>query len=187
MARSGFNFAAVNPRFPHPRGDGPRAGWRESRRHRISPPAWGWPGGGAVGGEIEGDFPTRVGMARMGKCSRRRWDGFPHPRGDGPERQYGYGGHFMISPPAWGWPVTAPIMHRHIFDFPTRVGMARNLPFRSATCYGFPHPRGDGPSVTKAAISLSPISPPAWGWPVCNQGGDLLVTDFPTRVGMARL
>ena len=36
------------------------------------------------------------------------------------------------------------------------------------------------------SLELAEISPPAWGWPVSPTTAMLSLSDFPTRVGMAR-
>ncbi len=71
-------------------------------------------------------------------------------------------------------------------DFPTRVGMARAGHPVAFVWGGFPHPRGDGPWAEVFEVTGLTISPPAWGWPVGGGGGEENLSDFPTRVGMAR-
>ncbi len=132
------------------------------------------------------DFPTRVGMARQSGCNRREKDRFPHPRGDGPESFPAASLPVSISPPAWGWPVGAEGTIRCLNDFPTRVGMARSCVECFLECFGFPHPRGDGPCSRSNAATSAVISPPAWGWPVFTAQLPSFLRDFPTRVGMAR-
>ncbi len=92
---------------------------------RISPPAWGWPGGRALPGSHDHDFPTRVGMARADRSGAPRLLRFPHPRGDGPCLRLLIEQLDEISPPAWGWPAVSMGMPWVQADFPTRVGMAR--------------------------------------------------------------
>ena len=50
---------------------------------------------------------------------------FPHPRGDGPTLLAAREALLEISPPAWGWPGSPSVIGPAAFDFPTRVGMAR--------------------------------------------------------------
>ena len=174
------------PRFPHPRGDGPPTCRRCLRDWKISPPAWGWPGGELPPNASELDFPTRVGMARTSTPPGRRAHRFPHPRGDGPKRRSKSPSTSSISPPAWGWPgITAPAQNQDE-DFPTRVGMARALGFCPGGNGGFPHPRGDGPLARQWWGARRWISPPAWGWPAGVVPESGRCRDFPTRVGMAR-
>ena len=75
--------------------------------------------------KLHHDFPTRVGMARSEGITVFDWDGFPHPRGDGPTPGDRLGLGRVISPPAWGWPVGIAGYVVAYGDFPTRVGMAR--------------------------------------------------------------
>ena len=64
MARLLPGGGALYFRFPHPRGDGPISIASSASSPRISPPAWGWPEDLYIEHKTEGDFPTRVGMAR---------------------------------------------------------------------------------------------------------------------------
>ena len=64
--------------------------------------------------------------------------------------------------------------------------MARTPLNVSPTLDGFPHPRGDGPSVASLATRSERFSPPAWGWPASLSSSLDSGLVFPTRVGMAR-
>ncbi len=186
MARHHAHVRAPDRGFPHPRGDGPPPTSPSSQAHSISPPAWGWPVTTARLLPLQPDFPTRVGMARPAhrRCKPPR--GFPHPRGDGPPWCDIDGEPALISPPAWGWPGPAWRADHPRGDFPTRVGMARLSASDDAACYGFPHPRGDGPQYQESGGGDGAISPPAWGWPEVGTEHMIAGRDFPTRVGMAR-
>ena len=72
-------------------------------------------------------------------------------------------------------------------DFPTHVGMARLKLDIVFVFPRFPHPRGDGPWWRDHPAMGGKISPPTWGWPVYLRDSSLLMADFPTHVGMARL
>ena len=155
-------------------------------RYQISPPAWGWPAAALMGSTKSEDFPTRVGMARIRCANPTLIEGFPHPRGDGPQKATTHCWIVAISPPAWGWPVSWRRRRAILRDFPTRVGMAR-VALRNRSAYSrFPHPRGDGPREATSPHKQPPISPPAWGWPAHRFPETSLFFDFPTRVGMAR-
>ena len=104
MARLSPHRQTPNPRFPHPRGDGPVRCRMTRVTSRISPPAWGWPGLIWSPRTYPLDFPTRVGMARCCGYRRDLFDRFPHPRGDGPLVHTSKLNTRQISPPAWGWP-----------------------------------------------------------------------------------
>ncbi len=78
-------------------------------------------------------------------------------------------------------------MRRSNFDFPTRVGMARQTMKPKRSAKRFPHPRGDGPHSPSSRAETRQISPPAWGWPVKLARPFVKTYDFPTRVGMARM
>ena len=132
------------------------------------------------------DFPTRVGMARLTTPLAKIGTGFPHPRGDGPFTSVDTTTNIMISPPAWGWPVSYGFLEDAASDFPTRVGMARNSGSAQVNIVRFPHPRGDGPARHINRRGRCVISPPAWGWPGQQADPARNRSDFPTRVGMAR-
>ena len=187
MARNLFHYANGNPRFPHPRGDGPVDEIMSMLSESISPPAWGWP---AIGRHVtpnKRDFPTRVGMARGRVAIQDGLTRFPHPRGDGPPLGRVKQQVLPISPPAWGWPVRQRRMLMDMPDFPTRVGMARAVCRSPSFRPRFPHPRGDGPVSSSVSAGVIAISPPAWGWPASRRTMGGGPNDFPTRVGMARL
>ncbi len=173
-------------RFPHPRGDGPLIMVVGGAGIEISPPAWGWPGAESDLADDIADFPTRVGMARSNSPKPPPARRFPHPRGDGPFLEELLFHFLAISPPAWGWPEVMNERKNTWFDFPTRVGMARRRTPRGPARARFPHPRGDGPCDVCGKNKNVTISPPAWGWPVETIGIVTDVSDFPTRVGMAR-
>ncbi len=67
------------------------------------------------------------------------------------------------------------------------MGMARNGSPIHTHELGFPHPRGDGPPNTRQHSAAQEISPPAWGWPGTAERSGAWISDFPTRVGMARI
>ena len=186
MARNVNTRASEGWGFPHPRGDGPPQTMICHACESISPPAWGWPDTCTFVPGWQGDFPTRVGMARWDFLPRRRQTGFPHPRGDGPWVSGTTATRTPISPPAWGWPGGPRLIHGFRSDFPTRVGMAPRKTSGCASTRRFPHPRGDGPDRCLVELMGLAISPPAWGWPEEVTKGNSGVEDFPTRVGMAR-
>ena len=166
MARSGLVMGFPSMRFPHPRGDGPERKAAGRATAAISPPTWGWPDTHVPKPNRPVDFPTHVGMARLPWLPSSRLDRFPHPRGDGPRCSERRVRVLLISPPTWGWPVAGIRNDGFPSDFPTHVGMAR--PRRRGRRFqpGFPHPRGDGPSMAFERIAFRTISPPTWGWPV---------------------
>ena len=92
----------------------------------------------------------------------------------------------MISPPTWGWPATLSPPQLQVADFPTHVGMARQLFSCWRNYIRFPHPRGDGPQRRTSGTVKNWISPPTWGWPEIKSEFRTVFLDFPTHVGMAR-
>src|SRR5260370_810003 len=130
----------------------------------FSPPAWGWSGDAQNRRKSVRVFPTRVGMVRGGNDGLGYWNGFPHPRGDGPASHIFFLVSIRFSPPSWGWSVDQWRNDAREEVFPTRVGMVRDSEnaFMNSEC--FPHPRGDGPGWQRWAWLLERFSPPAWGW-----------------------
>ena len=152
----------------------------------FSPHAWGWSETRFGYSVCAGVFPTRVGMVRN-SCLRNRFsERFPHTRGDGPNAYHPRSAHVKFSPHAWGWSAVR-LSHREHFEvFPTRVGMVRQPFYCSAEVLGFPHTRGDGPSGRRRIQSQTSFSPHAWGWSVVPAPGSIVLSVFPTRVGMVR-
>ena len=64
-------------------------------------------------------------MARGDRGRDTDEEGFPHPRGDGPNMSLKRSGIERISPPTWGWPERLCPLAQRRADFPTHVGMAR--------------------------------------------------------------
>ena len=131
-------------------------------------------------------FPTRVGMVRL-RVVRRVWaTRFPHARGDGPLGRQRLPPTMRFSPRAWGWSASPQTRPRRGLVFPTRVGMVRNCAPSPRSRGGFPHARGDGPTIPLHRAQIILFSPRAWGWSAArlDRCGDVAV--FPTRVGMVR-
>ncbi len=64
--------------------------------------------------------------------------------------------------------------------------MVRDIECSQRDTGGFPHVRGDGPSVKIGDGSVEEFSPRAWGWSVVRRRVGLLHPVFPTCVGMVR-
>ncbi len=125
-------------------------------------------------------------MARLPRVDGEWISRFPHARGDGPSILEKLPHPGKISPRAWGWPGIHSMRHPLEDDFPTRVGMARNHCIMKRHGIRFPHARGDGPTYGGRSGLFWAISPRAWGWPAFRASSNQPMTDFPTRVGMAR-
>ena len=131
----------------------------------------------------------------------------PHPRGDGPRIQCENGAPPRFSPPAWGWSDISVLARSFRQVLPTRVGMVRSRARRWIGLESSPHPRGDGPCVSRlfsfrplfsppawgwSALEgrvsrLKEFSPPAWGWSVSGARLRPPRRVLPTRVGMVRV
>ncbi len=172
--------------FSLPRGDGPAALIDDADKREFSPPAWGWSaacGAGLRSGDV---FPTRVGMVRSSGPLPYCFIRFPHPRGDGPRLVHLGPRTVMFSPPAWGWSANSDFKGHGMPVFPTRVGMVRVKGAQCSHILCFPHPRGDGPTCSMAALRLASFSPPAGGWSAHCVSRPERGCVFPTRVGMVR-
>ena len=164
MVRSHWQAACCTRCSPHPRGDGPWAGWSSGRSNTFSPPAWGWSGARDGRDAWQPVLPTRVGMVRkLGKAGEAT-QGSPHPRGDGPTSIHQWRDLTKFSPPAWGWSAQVDKGARDVL--PTRVGMVRDRDHWRCCILCSPHPRGDGPRCYSGLTGTRAFSPPAWGWSV---------------------
>jgi len=115
-----------------------------------------------------------------------RPQGFPHTRGDGPQREGLPDPRCEFSPHAWGW--TVPLQRIRIRPgvFPTRVGMDRLRVTPEEFAESFPHTRGDGPALHLTRDAMLAFSPHAWGWTAWRARHPPKKRVFPTRVGMDR-
>ena len=64
--------------------------------------------------------------------------------------------------------------------------MVRTRQTSAATKSGFPHARGDGPSVDTVTYDVGGFSPRPWGWSARSRGESEGEEVFPTPVGMVR-
>src|SRR3972149_6436011 len=103
-------------------------------------------------------------MVRGGNMLRRIGSGFPHARGDGPDNQQTPPNIAPFSPRAWGWSGCTECPAESTRVFPTRVGMVRLIMLVVCRWCGFPHARGDGPSLRAWPEDRWEFSPRAWGW-----------------------
>src|SRR6266403_5694048 len=102
MVRAGTPLGPTQRSSPHTRGDGPIYRYREFRRWRFSPHAWGW-SAHQVGHRLRRSvLPTRVGMVRSEKRNGFVAQGSPHTRGDGPPSVLVGTTPRKFSPHAWG-------------------------------------------------------------------------------------
>ncbi len=131
--------------FPHARGDGPGQRMCMKIVYEFSPRPWGW-SADVTGRDLDGNvFPTPVGMVRVDVLDKTANPGFPHARGDGPNRLSSGAVVCVFSPRPWGWSELNQNESLSNTVFPTPVGMVRNRRQHSRGGEGFPHARGDGP------------------------------------------
>ncbi len=131
-------------------------------------------------------FPTRVGMFRAPSAAAVVAAGFPHTRGDVPNRTASAPVSIAFSPHAWGCSARSTWQRCRRSVFPTRVGMFRGKRTARARVDGFPHTRGDVPYDEHVTLSCTVFSPHAWGCSAFHLPDAVGVDVFPTRVGMFR-
>ena len=111
-------------------------------------------------------------------------EGFPRPRGDGPEPRGRRPALTAVSPPTRGW------THRGIRDrpcapgFPAHAGMDPHHAAQPPNTTRFPRPRGDGPHPLFASSLPLAVSPPTRGWTCHSYGSKPDGTGFPAHAGM---
>ena len=186
MARPHRAAARRLVRVPHACGDGPLQRRASATLAASSPRLWGWPGLHSVPLVDAVEFPTPVGMARVGRPGSGSSARVPHACGDGPTETPWATEVSGSSPRLWGWPDLGYTRQRLYQEFPTPVGMARRGQGRCGVFGRVPHACGDGPRPYPLSRAGNRSSPRLWGWPAQGGRGDDLVGEFPTPVGMAR-
>ena len=187
MARSARTTCDRSRRVPHACGDGPVVSWQSYLGAVSSPRLWGWPGRARRGMSSPPEFPTPVGMARARGGARWRGSGVPHACGDGPPGSVLPDLAAQSSPRLWGWPGSQQPGRQRRHEFPTPVGMARQVWRGGKWSAGVPHACGDGPGLSEDAARGAESSPRLWGWPAGVRHPASARHEFPTPVGMARM
>ncbi len=98
MARSLPAPGALRVGVSHACGDGPQFDYMPLLAWRSSPRLWGWPAAEHGQAQLPGEFPTPVGMARLGALGLPALARVPHACGDGPLEQ-GMDGITSVSSP----------------------------------------------------------------------------------------
>ena len=109
---------------------------------------------------------------------------FPHTRGDVPPVHLIAGSGKRFSPHAWGCSAPERVAVEEHLVFPTRVGMFLAVRVIPRAVLGFPHTRGDVPTIRRLTAWLPLFSPHAWGCSAHEVQTAALALVFPTRVGM---
>ena len=154
-------------RFPRPRGDGPRSRFGGGGHGEVSPPTRGWTLDCSRRKRRYAGFPAHAGMDPTFRKRSTSPIWFPRPRGDGPECLFTTAYRMKVSPPTRGWTSRGGSRDRRADGFPpptrgwTPKEVARLVPrvgfpahagmdplddLRPNVTYGFPRPRGDGPT-----------------------------------------
>ncbi len=186
MVRVGGALTVMQDCFPHARGDGPGRSCRNDPQPQFSPRPWGWSVRRSTTSRHLSVFPTPVGMVRRPGSNHPACRGFPHARGDGPLDMFNVLSAPVFSPRPWGWSANGTWITSSHYVFPTPVGMVRVGFAETASSFGFPHARGDGPIWTAARAQRIMFSPRPWGWSRHCHLGKRRGPVFPTPVGMVR-
>ncbi len=186
MVRSPRRMVPGGRGFPHARGDGPKSTELLADLQEFSPRTWGWSGKAVNAFGNSRVFPTHVGMVRRSHAHTQSGLCFPHARGDGPWRDCHPYPRFRFSPRTWGWSAVIERAIGTLYVFPTHVGMVRMSMLGIEPHQGFPHARGDGPSVDEQIAEAEQFSPRTWGWSVSSLWWSCGRMVFPTHVGMVR-
>ena len=176
--------ARSRARFPRPRGDGPCHEYMRLTVSMVSPPTRGWTLLIEEEVRLQVGFPAHAGMDPWRYCGVNPLDGFPRPRGDGPFSSNNTVRMNTVSPPTRGWTLRSTSRNRWSCGFPAHAGMDRDRAPSRAGRFGFPRPRGDGPSSRIMVAISSAVSPPTRGWTVrlrLRHGRGL---GFPAHAGM---
>ena len=193
--------------LPHTRGDAPPTPRRSASRPALTPHAWGCtalPGSARVAGAA---YPTRVGMHPRRSSTPTTRTCLPHTRGDAPRVENAGGSGSSLTPHAWGctravggrlvaggaYPTRVGMHPRRPCPpqvdraYPTRVGMHRRPPCAAPCSRCLPHTRGDAPRKFESTISVSRLTPHAWGCTQIAMRAHKYAPAYPTRVGMHRI
>ena len=115
----------ASARFPRPRGDGPCEHKHRFDSAGVSPPTRGWtPNSGSAAASPRG-FPAHAGMDRRRSAGQAYRNGFPRPRGDGPNYAIFARIVSMVSPPTRGWTRHGARRSDNSEGFPAHAGMDR--------------------------------------------------------------
>ena len=164
MDRSRAGSCRPFPRFPRPRGDGPRLARLQADAVLVSPPTRGWTHHRDHVRIEDPGFPAHAGMDRRASAHATRSSRFPRPRGDGPPAIRRMSPCQPVSPPTRGWTPTRYRAPCSTAGFPAHAGMDPRGPGSSRRASRFPRPRGDGPTRSQLAGWQQGVSPPTRGW-----------------------
>ena len=123
MDRRSLTARRPPPRFPRPRGDGPRPPHVGSSIKAVSPPTRGWTSfQRKQRGRVPG-FPAHAGMDLSVASASVMTTWFPRPRGDGPSVRDRLARHLRVSPPTRGWTSCLRCRYGAPEGFPAHAGM----------------------------------------------------------------
>ena len=171
-------------RFPRPRGDGPTYMVAINPSMVVSPPTRGWTCATALDISRDCGFPAHAGMDPDTIVHSLRFNGFPRPRGDGPSATPIIPQIAGVSPPTRGWTLQQAGRGRGLAGFPAHAGMDLDWDWGTIARWGFPRPRGDGPSPGRSTCCRRQVSPPTRGWTPGGYRHDPAPRGFPAHAGM---
>ena len=152
----------------------------------VSPPTRGWTLEVNDLAPAFNGFPAHAGMDREHGLWTRMGNRFPRPRGDGPFSSNNTVRMNTVSPPTRGWTLRSTSRNRWSCGFPAHAGMDRDRAPSRAGRFGFPRPRGDGPSSRIMVAISSAVSPPTRGWTRDRSHRTDPRQGFPAHAGMDR-
>jgi len=152
------------PRFPRPRGDGPRIPCAVSSPDRVPPPTRGWSDQRAeLAGHGDGS-PAHAGMVRGMQGRPLGSLRFPRPRGDGPGGCVVVQTPYRVPPPTRGWSPCQFLYMLRDRGSPAHAGMVPTTQPLFPIFARFPRPRGDGPASITTSFAAAAVPPPTRGW-----------------------
>ncbi len=127
-AHAGMDLAqpydlSLSPGFPRPRGDGPQIGAFTRQGTTVSPPTRGWTLDEHREPTGDAGFPAHAGMDPPQCRFDASRNGFPRPRGDGPDILCRCVAIPMVSPPTRGWTRLWELADPSDPGFPAHAGM----------------------------------------------------------------
>ena len=184
MDLSGHAVELASCRFPRPRGDGPSGGNVLDGRTWVSPPTRGWTQHTTGRQEDHMGFPAHAGMDLHRDDTDLLDQGFPRPRGDGPNAITTPEAPIAVSPPTRGWTHADQQPVGPAGGFPAHAGMDPVSTESASTRRRFPRPRGDGPYEPTTCAGCTSVSPPTRGWTRDDADVRDVQRGFPAHAGM---
>ena len=171
-------------RLPRPRGDGPEARSDPRLKARAPPPTRGWTASPVARARWSSGSPAHAGMDPRCGRTRRRKEGLPRPRGDGPVLLVWPPDDTPAPPPTRGWTAATPPTAPAVPGSPAHAGMDRPFTEASDGEERLPRPRGDGPAAHSDFEHVLLAPPPTRGWTSLVRAARIRGGGSPAHAGM---